>query len=172
MLSWIARKLLLFKKKMAVKKTKNRKSAAVTLSRWHLACQWLARAVDGVDMILEPTGSIFVVSKAGSSFNGHVVVSKATVSGVRCHLAVNMVADRGVEAFEYKAIDGWSEDLAKLVASLIALKEKPEPNLDPPESMWGIWAYGREMLFPHFKSEEEMFMTMALDGVAIDEKDI
>ena len=165
MLSWITRKKFFSSKRREEEPMKNQVSS---LSRWHLACQWLVRAVDGVDMILESTGSIFVVSKVGSGYDGHVVVSKTVIgSRMRCHLAVNMT---GIEAFECKAIDEWSEELAKLVASLIALKE-PEPNLDSQESMWGIWAYGREMLFPHFKNEEELFMTMALDGVAIDGKD-
>lgn len=87
-------------------------------------------------------------------------------------------------------IDTWDEQLAKLVVTVIALKparaahdkmrstvstKLEEDGLE----RWGVgygirisedWNFGKKKkMFPVFKSEEELFLRMSLDGFAIDE---
>ena len=175
MFSWIANKLCWSKKR-----SRQIKQDGIQLSKWHKACLWLARSVGGIDMILRADGTVVVISKSscnpGSLANG--TVSKSKYGSARSYLRVDMINEEG-RKFEFKTIDAWSEDLAKFIATIISLTQLG-PNLDPLER-WGIMVYTltsvdklpskTEVLFPTFKSEEELFMTMALDGVAIDEKD-
>ena len=170
MLSWLTRKFFRSKRREKEEPKIQVENRVSPLSKWHLACFWLAHTVGGVDMILEEGCSIFVVSKTGSGHDGHKVVLKTKYgNAVHCHLAVNMDVDKA-SSFEFKTIDDWSEDLAKFVASIITLKEF-DPRFDP-EERWGIIAYDRKILFPCFKNEEELFMRMALDGfVCNDERE-
>jgi len=170
MLSWLSRKVLWFKR---------RKPTKMPLTKWHLACFWLAQLVNGIDMLLRDDGTIRVISKVSCDPKTLVdgVVSKSKGGSIRSHLRINTLSD-SVKKFEFKTIEDWSEDLAKFVATVITLNDI-DPNLDPPER-WGIVLVSysdelnipikSEVLFPNFKSEEELFMRMALDGFDINEK--
>ncbi len=179
MLSWFSRKLYWLKQRRKSKQTAHQTPAEQT--KWHKACLWLAHSVGGIDMLLRDDGTVIVISKSSCTLESFAdsVISKSKYGSVRSYLRVNMLVDEESKKFEFKTIDAWSEDLAKFIATIVSLTP-PNPKLDPPER-WGVMIFSptsvdelpskTEVLFPTFKSEEELFMTMALDGVAIDEKD-
>ena len=173
MLSWLSRKVLWFKR---------RKPTKMPLTKWHLACFWLAQSVNGIDMLLRDDGTIMVISKASCDpwtlVDG--VVSKSKGGSIRSHLRINTLSNEG-EKFKFKTIESWSESLAKLVINIISLSKDPDPNFDPVEGRWGVMVFTSanddglnvktEILFPAFKSEEELFMRMALDGFDINDEE-
>lgn len=175
MLSWFARKFYWSKRRSS-----QRKQDGIQLSKWHKACLWLARSVGGIDMLLRDDGTVAVISRSSCDPEslGDGVISKSKYGSIRSHLRVNMISEEG-RKFEFKTIDAWSESLAKFIATLIALTPI-DPYLDPPEN-WGVMTFNHcssdvlslksEVLFPTFKSEEELFMRMALDGFDVTEKD-
>ena len=174
MLSWFARKICWLNQR----KAKKEKPTAIPQTKWHKACYWLAHSVGGVDMLLRDDRSIAVVSKASLDPEtlDDGVISKSK-HGTRSYLRVYLLVDEESKKFEFKTIDAWSESLAKFIATLIALTPI-DPYLDPPEN-WGIMTFNHassdgltlksEVLFPTFKSEEELFMRMALDGFDIND---
>ena len=131
-------------------------------------------------MLLRNDGTIIVISKSNCTPGSLVdnVISKSKYGTIRSHLRVNMISEEG-RKFEFKTIDAWSEDLAKFIATIVSLTP-PNPKLDPPER-WGVMIFSptsgdglpseSEVLFPTFKSEEEMFMRMALDGFDINDEE-
>lgn len=178
MISWFSRKLCWLKQRRKSKQTAHQTHAEQT--KWHKACLWLARSVGGIDMLLRNDGTVIVISKPScipeSLADGVISKSKCRI---RSYLRVCMLADEESKKFEFKTIDAWSESLAKFIATLIALTPI-DPHSDPPEN-WGVMIFNRassdgltlktEVLFPTFKSEEELFMRMALDGFDATEKD-
>lgn len=179
MLSWFTRKICWFNQR----KAKREKLAAIPQTKWHKACLWLARSVGGIDMLLRDDGTVIVISK--SSFTSESladgVISKSKYGAVRSYLKVSMLVDEESKKFEFKTIDAWSESLAKFIATIVSLTP-PDPKLESIER-WGVMAFTpstsvdrlslkTEVLFPIFKSEEELFMTMTLDGIALDEKNV
>ena len=177
MLSWFAKKLYWSKRRSS-----QRKQDGIQLSKWHKACLWLAHSVGGVDMLLRDDGTVVVISRSScdpeSLDDG--VISKSKHGSIRSHLRVSMLVDEESRKFKFKTVDAWSESLAKFIATLIALMPV-DPHLDPPEH-WGVMIFNpvssdglalkSEVRFPTFKSEEELFMRMALDGIVLDEKDV
>ena len=172
MLSWLSKNVLWFKR---------RKPTKMSLTKWHKACLWLAQAVGGIDMLLRDDGTVIVISKTSLNPESFAdgAISKSKYASIRSHLRVNMISEEG-KKFKFKTVDAWSEDLAKFIATIVALTPS-DLKPDPPER-WGVMVFTptsvdklslkTEVLFPTFKSEEEMFMRMALDGVALDEKDV
>ena len=178
MLSWFSRKLYWLKQRRKSKQTTHQIPAKQT--KWHKACLWLAHSVGGLDMLLRDDGTVIVISKSSCTPESLAdgVISKSK-HGIRSYLRVDMLADEENEKFRFKTIDAWSESLAKFIATLIALTSI-DPYLNPPEN-WGVMNFNNtssdgltsksEVLFPAFKSEEELFMRMALDGFDVTEKD-
>lgn len=178
MLSWLSRKLYWLKQRRKSKQTAHQTPAEQT--KWHKACLWLARSVGGIDMLLRDDGTVIVISKSSCTPESldDGVISKSKY-GIRSYLRVYMLVDEKSKKFEFKTIDAWSESLAKFIATLIALTPI-DPYLDPPKN-WGVMTFNHcssdvlslksEVLFPTFKSEEELFMRMALDGFDVTEKD-
>ena len=172
MLSWFRRR------------SRQRKQDGIQLSRWHKACLWLAWTVGGTDMLLRDDGSIMVISK--SSLDPETMfdclISRSQSGSIRCHLQVNLPSETECQKSVFKTIECWSEPLAKFVVNLISLSGDSDPNSSPPKGRWGIMAPApadgdglavkSEVLFPTFKSEEELLMRMALAGFDVNnEKD-
>lgn len=178
MISWFSRKLYWLKQRRKSKQTAHQ--TPVEQTKWHKACLWLAHSVGGVDMLLRDDGTVIVISKSRCTTESLAdgVISKSK-HGIRSYLRVYMLVDEENKKFWFKTIDAWSESLAKFIATLIALTPV-DPYLDPPEN-WGVMIFNNtssdgltsksEVLFPTFKSEEELFMRMALDGFDFMEKD-
>ena len=177
MLSWFTRKICWFMQR----KAKREKSTAIPQTKWHKACFWLAHSVGGVDMLFRGDRSIMVVSRASlnpESLSSEVI-SRSKGGSIRSHLHVNLLSEAEDRQYVFKTIDFWSEELARFVATLISLSKDPDPNFDPPEGRWGVMVFTSangdglnvktEILFPAFKSEEELFMRMALDGFDIND---
>ena len=176
--------LSLFAKKLCqyTQRSIQRSCNGANLSKWHKACLWLAHSVGGIDMLLRGDGTIIVISSKSSCTPESLadgVISRRKYGSLRSYLRVNMLSEDG-KKFEFKTIDSWSEDLAKFIATIVSLTAL-DPRLEYPKS-WGVMVFSptsddepslkTEVLFPTFKSEEELFMTMALDGVTfLDEKD-
>ncbi len=178
MLSWFAKKLYWFNRR-----SRQRKQDCIQLSKWHKACFWLAHSVGGVDMLFQADRSIMVVSRASldpESLSTEVI-SRSKGGSIRSYLHVNLLSDAEDRQYVFKTIDYWSEELARFVATLISLSKDPDPNFDPPEGRWGVMVFTQtngddlnvktEILFPTFKSEEELFMRMALDGFDINDEE-
>ena len=179
MLSWFTRKICWFNRR----KAKQEKPTAIPQTKWHKACYWLAHSVGGVDMLFLDDRSIMVVSKA--SLNPESlsteVISRSKGGFIRSHLHVNLLSEAEDQQCAFKTIDCWSETLAKFVVNLISLSKDPDPNFDPAEGRWGVMVFTQansdglnvktEILFPAFKSEEELFMRMALDGFDINNEE-
>ena len=175
MLSWFTRKICWFNRRKA-------EQAAIPQTKWHKACYWLAQSVNGIDMLLRDDGTILVISKASCDPETLVdgIVSKSKGGSIRSHLRINTLSDEG-KKFKFKTIESWSESLAKLVVNIISLSKDPDPNFDPVEGRWGVMVFTpansdglnvkTEILFPAFKSEEELFMRMALDGFDINNEE-
>lgn len=172
MLSWFRRR------------SRQRKQDGIQLSRWHKACLWLAWTVGGTDMLLRDDGSIMVISK--SSLDPETMfdclISRSQGGSIRCHLQVNLPSETECQKSVFKTIECWSQPLAEFVVNLISLPGDPYQSSNPPRGRWGIMvpapvdsdglAAKSEVLFPTFKSEEELFMRMALAGFdANNEKD-
>jgi len=177
MLSWFTRKICW----LMQRKAKREKSTAIPQTKWHKACFWLAHSVGGVDMLFRGDRSIMVVSRASlnpESLSSEVI-SRSKGGSIRSHLHVNLLSEAEDRQYVFKTIDFWSEELARFVATLISLSKDPDPNFDPPEGRWGVMVFTSangdglnvktEILFPAFKSEEELFMRMALDGFDIND---
>lgn len=177
MLSWFTRKICWFMQR----KAKREKPTAILQTKWHKACHWLAHSVGGVDMLFRGDRSIMVISRASlnpESLSSEVI-SRSKGGSIRSHLHVNLLSEAEDRQCVFKTIDFWSEELARFVATLISLSKDPDPNFDPSEGRWGVMVFTpansdglsvkTEMLFPSFKSEEELFMRMALDGFDIND---
>lgn len=179
MLSWFTRKICW----LMQRKAKREKYNAIPQTKWHKACFWLAHSVGGVDMLFRGDRSIMVVSRASldpESLSAGII-SRSKGSSIRSHLQVNLLSEAEDRQYVFKTIDYWSEELARFVATLISLSKDPDPNFDPPEGRWGVMVFTpangdglnvkTEILFPVFKSEEELFMRMALDGFDINDEE-
>lgn len=179
MLSWFTRKICW----LMQRKAKREKSIAIPQTKWHKACFWLAHSVGGVDMLFRGDRSIMVISRASlnpESLSSEVI-SRSKGGSIRSHLHVNLLSEAEDRQYVFKTIDFWSEELARFVATLISLSKDPDPNSDPPEGRWGVMVFTSvngdglnvktEILFPAFKSEEELFMRMALDGFDINDEE-
>ena len=181
MLSWFSRKLYRLKQRRKNKQTAHQIPTEQT--KWHKACLWLAYSVGGIDMLLRDDGSITVISK--SSLDPETMfdclISRSQSGSIRCHLHVNLLSETECQKSVFKTIECWSESLAEFVVNLISLSGDSDPNSSPPRGRWGIMVPDpadsdsltskSEVLFPAFKSEEELFMRMALDGFDVTEKD-
>ena len=175
MISWCTRKICW----LMQRKAKHEKHTAIPQTKWHKACFWLAHSVGGVDMLFRGDRSIMVVSRASLDPEtlSTGMISRSKGGSIRSHLHVNLLSDAEDRQYVFKTIDYWSEELARFVATLISLSKDPDPNFDPPEGRWGVMVFTptngdglnvkTEILFPVFKSEEELFMRMALDGFDI-----
>lgn len=166
---------LLFKKKRCQEKSRSSIIEKKPLTKWHKACLWLAHTVGGVDMLLKDDGSILVISK---SLDGDLVaISKSSGGGPRRYLRVSLLDMHTGSMEQLKTIVEWSPALAEFAARILAFSNH-DPNLDPIED-WGVMAFTKpspsglqvktESKFPTFKSEEELFMRMALDGFDIND---
>lgn len=174
MLSWFSRKLCWLKQRLKSKQTTHQTSTEQT--KWHKACLWLAHSVGGIDMLLRDDGSIKVISK--SSLDPETMfdclISRSQSGSIRCHLHVNLLSETECQKSVFKTIECWSEPLAKFVVNLISLPGDSDPNSSPLRGRWGIMVPApadgdglvvkSEVLFPTFKSEEELLMRMALAG--------
>ena len=179
MLSWFSRNLYWLKQRQKSKQTTHQ--TPTEQSKWHKACLWLAWMVGGIDMLLQDDGSIMVVLKSSLDTHSCAVSRRSNGGPIRCNLHVNLLSETKYRKCVFTTIECWSESLAEFVVNLISLSGDSDPNSSPPRGRWGIMVPDpadsdsltskSEVLFPAFKSEEELFMRMALDGFDVTEKD-
>lgn len=174
MMAWLSRKLAWLRNR---KKKEEENEKLRSLSKWHQACFWLAKSVGGVDMLLQYDGTVLVVLKKPDFDTA--VISKNLNRPIQCFLRVNMLDEHKIDGhskrFVFKTIDKWSLALAEFVVRVVSLSEV-DPHNDPAK-FWGIETVvpagssrlqmRDEVRFPTFKTEEELFMWMALDGVEV-----
>lgn len=156
------RKIFNFKVNDSSKQTKS-------LTKWHLACKWIAHLLGGLDLVVGEKSRIIVVKSTLKKTKNKSLVESSWIASIdadrrSCILSVPAIFDDNDLG---KDVEQWSESQAEDLARLLLLqKNERESEYGCAEFHPGSFAscvldVGKKL--PRIATEEELFISVDIE---------